>query len=69
MGRFAGSTHTGYLGLCMLGKGVARCGGANTHRARLFGEEGEDRLVQGFPVFSLTCSSSDLLQFPACDRG
>ena len=26
-------------------------------------------LVQGVPVFSLTCSSSDLSQFPACDRG
>ena len=34
-----------------------------------FREEGEDRLVQSVPVFSLTCSSSDLSQFPACDRG
>ena len=33
MGRFAGSTHTGYLELCMRGKGAARLRGkyTNTH--------------------------------------
>ena len=69
--RFAGSTHTGYLGLCMRGRQGSRKGGRGkyTSRACLLGEELEDRLVQDFPVFSLTRSSSDLSQFPACDRG
>ena len=69
--RFAGSTHTGYLGLCMRGRQGSRKGGRGkyTSRACLLGEELEDRLVQDVPVFSLTRSSSDLSQFPACDRG